>query len=312
MQDAQGDATASQTAEESAAQAAENAEQESGITESIGSFLEDPDPQVLMDAINTYGIPIIKVIILAFAAWILAAWVKRITVRGMTRARIDETLGKFFGNLARWAVLVFALIAILGIFGIDTTTFAAVFAALGLALGLALQGSLGNAACGILLLVFRPFKVGDYVNAAGVAGTVQEVELFTTVLNTPDNRRLIVPNGEIFGSVIENVTANPIRRCDVAVGVAYDADIDKTRETLMRAAESIETRIPDRPPVVMLGDLGDSAVSWSVRVWINTSDFWPTKEALTRAVKMHLDEAGIPIPFPQMDLHVDGSLDRAG
>lgn len=283
-----------------------------GFTESIEGFIENPDPQIVMDVVNAYGLPVLKVLILALAAWIIAGWVKRASVAAMTRAKFDETLRKFFGNLARWTVLTFAFIAILSVFGIDTTSFAAVFAALGLAIGLALQGSLGNAAAGVLLLVFRPFKVGDYVNAGGVAGTVFEIELFTTILNTPDNRRLIVPNGQVFGAVIENVTANPTRRVDVAVGVSYSASIDETRAVLTRAAESIEKRLPDQPVVVMLLDLGQSSVNWSVRVWVATPDFWPTKEALTRAVKVGLDEAGISIPFPQMDVHMSGVLERAG
>ena len=149
------------------------------------------------------------------------------------------------------------------------------------------------------------YKVGDVVTVSGTTGKVDEVELFTTTLDTPDNRRFIIPNSAIFGSTIENITFHPRRRVDVAVGVSYSADIDKTRQVLIAAANSIEKTLDDPEKVIMLTGLGASSVDWVVRVWANTSDFWGVKEDLTRAIKMHLDEAGISIPFPQMDIHLD-------
>jgi len=170
---------------------------------------------------------------------------------------------------------------------------------------MALSGTLGHFASGVMLLIFRPFKVGDVINAAGVIGKVYEIELFTTALDTPDNRRIIVPNGSIYGATIENISHHPTRRVDVAVGVDYSADIDKTREVLDAAARSVEGILSDPPHAIVLGDLGDSAVNWTVRVWCNSADYWGIKEQLTRAVKQHLDQAGIGIPFPQMDVHLD-------
>jgi small conductance mechanosensitive channel len=156
-----------------------------------------------------------------------------------------------------------------------------------------------------MLLVFRPYKVGDEVNVAGYAGTVREIELFTTAIDTADNRRIIVPNSSIFGAVIENITHHPTRRVSVAVGTAYSADIDETRRVLERAVRSVQLITPQPAPVVVLEDLGASSVNWSVRGWAKREAFGDAKQALIRAVKIELDHAGIGIPFPQLDLHLD-------
>ena len=207
--------------------------------------------------------------------------------------------------MARWAILALGVITAIGILGIPTASFAALIAAAGLAVGLALQGSLGNFASGVMLLIFRPFKVGDYINAAGTAGTVQEIQLFATILDTPDNRRLIVPNGEVFGSTIENVSFHETRRCDVAGGTDYGADLDEVRAVLKSAAEALPQKLADKDVAIVLQELGDSSIGWSVRAWVHAADFWPAKDELTRLGKKHLDEAKIGIPFPQMDVHLD-------
>ena len=166
-----------------------------------------------------------------------------------------------------------------------------------------------------MLLVFRPFKVGDVISVAGITAKVAEIELFSTTLDTPDNRRMILPNSSVFGSPIENVTYHPVRRVDVNVGVDYSAAVDATRETLSAGIADIPGQDADLPPQVLLVDLGDSAVNWQVRVWAPTEDYFAMKEAVTRAVKLALDEAGIGIPFPQMDVHVDtvgGPADTEG
>ncbi|RMH11643.1 MAG: mechanosensitive ion channel family protein [Planctomycetota bacterium] len=250
------------------------------------------------------GIPILKAIILIVVVVIVSRWFARLTTRIAQRARIEVTLAKFFGNLVRYAVLVLGALAILDTFGIKTTSFAAVIAAVGFALGMAVSGTLGNVAAGVLLLVFRPFKVGDVVSAGGVTGKVEEIGLFATVFDTPDNRRIIVPNNSIFGGTIENVTFHPKRRVDVSVGTDYSADLDQTRAVLARAAAQVEGRLPDEDPVVYLVELGNSSIAWSVRVWAPTSDYAAVRERLTRDIKVALDEAGIGIPFPQMDVHV--------
>lgn len=258
------------------------------------------------------GWPIVKVIVLILVVLILASWARRIVLGASKRAHVEVTLSKFLANMARWGILLLGGITILQTFGIEATSFAAVLAALGFAIGMAMSGTLGNVASGVMLLIFRPFKVGDFINAAGVMGTIDEIGLFTTTLDTPDNRRIIVPNGKIFGDNIENVTFHETRRCDVAVGVDYGANIQQTRETLMKAAQALPQKLDDPEPVVFLNELGDSAVTWAVRVWVNSEDYWAAKQALTELVKNSLDEAGIGIPFPQMDVHLDGSLNQAG
>ncbi len=252
------------------------------------------------------GFDILKVVVILLVAWLISKWVASIIRnRGEKAKRVDTTLALFFSNLARWAILSMGVITAIGVVGIPTASFAAVIAAAGLAIGLALQGSLGNFASGVMLLIFRPFKVGDYINAAGTAGTVQEIQLFATILDTPDNRRLIVPNGSVFGATIENVSFHPTRRCDVAVGTEYGADLDEVRAVLKKAAEALPQKLADKDVAIVLQELGASSIDWSVRVWVASSDFWPAKDELTRLVKKHLDDANIGIPFPQMDVHLN-------
>lgn len=254
------------------------------------------------------GWPVTKVIVLILAVLILSGWARRFVTASTRRARVDETLARFFGNLAKYTILILGGLAVLSTFGVNTTSFAAVIAAAGFALGMALSGTMGNFASGVLLLVFRPFKVGDVVTAAGVTAKVEEIGMFSTVFDTFDNRRIIVPNGAVYGSNIENVTYHSTRRVDVAVGTEYSADLDKTREVLMAAASAVEGRLPDKDPVVYLNELGDSSINWAVRVWAKTPDFWAVRERLTRDVKVALDNADIGIPFPQRDLHVPGAI----
>jgi len=260
---------------------------------------------------SNIGWPIVKVVLLIIAVLIISGWVRKLVMKACDKAKVEQTLGKFLGNVAKYIVMLLGAITILQTFGVEATSFAAVLASVGFAIGLALSGLLGGVAAGVMLLIFRPFKVGDYIKTAGEAGTVDEIGLFTVTLNTPDNRRVIVPNGSIFGGNIENVTHHATRRVDVAVGTEYSADLDQTRAVLERAAASVEGILTDPAPVIYLSELGGSSIDWAVRVWANTGDYWPVKERLTRAVKMHLDEAGIGIPFPQMDVHVDGGLQNA-
>ena len=262
-------------------------------------------PEKLSQLGQDYGLPLLFALIILVVAYLLAGVTNRAVRNAMTRAKVDVTLARFFGKMARYLVLILGVIIALGKMGVEVTAFAAILAAAGFAVGMALSGTLGHFASGVMLLIFRPFKVGDVVNAGGITGKVYVIELFTTALDTPDNRRIIVPNGAIYGSTIENISHHNTRRVDVAVGVDYAADIDKTREVLDAAANSVEGILTDPAHAVVLGDLGDSAVNWTVRIWCNAADYWGIKEAATRAVKQHLDQAGIGIPFPQMDVHVD-------
>jgi small conductance mechanosensitive channel len=241
-------------------------------------------------------------------SWMVAGWVRRLVRRAFSKAAVDDTLGIFLSNGARWAILIMALLAALGMFGIQTTSFAAVIGAAGLAIGLAFQGTLSNIASGVMLLVFRPFKVDDVINAAGVTGRVIEIGLFTTSFDTLDNRRIFVPNALIFGGTIENVTYHAKRRVDVSVGTDYGADLDEVRAVLERSIVSVEGILDDPESQIYLAELGASSIDWVVRVWCETDEYWDVREAVTRAVKIELDAAGIGIPFPQMDVHLDGNL----
>lgn len=265
----------------------------------------------LLDTVISYGTRVAGVVLLLIAAFAVGKWARRKTYRRLEEApRSDPTLNKFFAGLAYYAIVGFAVLASMNLFGIDVTSFVALLAAAGFAVGLAFQGSLSNFAAGVMLLVFRPFGVGDKVEVAGVTGTVYEIGLFTSTLDTPDNRRFIVPNSEIFGSTMENYSHHDARRVDVAVGTDYDADLDETRAVLEDAARVVDGRLDDPAPQVYLDELGGSSINWSVRVWAETGDYWNVRERLTHAVKEALDEAGIGIPYPNMDVHVDGWLER--
>ncbi len=244
------------------------------------------------------------VLILLFLALTIASWVGGLVRLSLSRMKVDQTLSKFAAKLARWSILVLAVLVCLDTFGVGITSFAAVLGAAGFAVGLAFQGTLSNFAAGAMLLVFRPFKVGDVVEVGGELGIVDEIELFTTAMDTFDNRRIIIPNSSVFGSTIENITYHSLRRVDVAVGTAYEADIDQTRATLEYAIQQTEGGLTDPAPQVVLDGLGASSVDWQVRVWAPTDKFLDVKQSLTRSVKIHLDQAGIGIPYPQMDVHL--------
>ena len=256
-------------------------------------------------------LPVGQALILIIVVLIAAGWVKGLVVKGATKARVELTLAKFFGNMAKWAVLLLGALTVFRTFGIEVTSFTAVLAGLTVGIGLALSGTLGNIAAGVMLLIFRPFKVGDVVKTAGELGKVNEIELFTTTLDTFDNRRIIIPNNQIVGAIIENISHHDTRRVDVNVGVAYDADLDKTREVLGKAIAATGDVLDDPATQVFLGDLADNSVNWTCRVWAKAEAYWDVKQELTRQIKRHLDEAGLGIPFPQRDIHLDSSVIEA-
>lgn len=256
--------------------------------------------------IENYLIPAAGVLLGLIVAYMVAKFVARMISSPICK-RVDETLGKFVGKMVYYAIMISVLIAVMGKFGLQVTSFAAILAAAGFAIGMAFQGTLGNFASGIMLLVFRPFKVGDVISAAGITAKVNEIDLFTTTFDTPDNRRIIVPNSAITAGTIENISHHSERRVDVHVGCDYSADLRQTREVLQQAAESLQNSMvigEGRGYQIVLGTLGDSCINWTVRFWTRAENYWPVTEALTEAVKNHLDDAGIGIPFPQMDIHL--------
>ena len=251
-------------------------------------------------------IPALLVLAGLAIAWTVASSAGRY-VGGTVSKKIDVTLGKFLTKAVRNGLMALVLLGVLSFFEVDVTSFAAILAAMGFAVGMALQGTLGNFASGVMLLLFRPFKVDDYVAMADTEGTVEEIDLFTTRLNTPDNRHIIIPNSEIFGSKLTNYSRNELRRVDVNVGTAYSADLDQTRAALMRAVAKAGG-VPAPEGYVYLKELGASSVDWQLRVWCAPSEFWAIREKLTANAKNELDRAGIGIPYPQLDVHVGGKL----
>ena len=254
---------------------------------------------------KSYAVPAITALVVLIVAYFLAAFVSRICSAPI-RKRVDETLGRFVGRVVFYLIIVSAFLGVLQYFGIGVTSFAAVIGAAGFAIGLAFQGTLSNFSAGVMLLVFRPFKVGDVITAAGITAKVNEIDLFATTFNTPDNRRIIVPNSMISGGIIENVSHHQERRIDVTVGVDYSADIDTTRANLLAAAQTLKGIIEGegRGIQIYLTELADSSVNWVIRVWVPSADYASLREELLRAVKLQLDDAGIGIPFPQMDVHI--------
>ncbi|MEM1347738.1 MAG: mechanosensitive ion channel family protein [Myxococcota bacterium] len=270
------------------------------MEEFLTQFMSADAAKELIPQLTTLGGNIVLVLLILFAALVVGGWVRSLIMRLLERVDFDKTLTKFFGSTARLLVLLFAGLGCLEVFGFNTTSFAAALGGASVAIGLAFQGSLSNVAAGIMLLTFRPFKVGDVVSVAGQTGGVKEIGLFSTSMNTPDNRHIIIPNGQIFGSTLTNITHNPTRRVDVSVGVDYDADINEVRAVLLKAARSVEGALSEPAPTAFLVGLGGSSVDWQVRVFCNTAEYFDVFEATVRATKMHLDEAGIGIPYPHM------------
>ncbi len=251
------------------------------------------------------GTKLAGVFLALFVAWVVSRWLSGALRNTLEKRKFDATLTRFFSKMVRYAILTFAILGCLGVFGIETASFAAVIAALGLAVGLAFQGTLSNFAAGVMLLVFRPFKVGDFVDAGGIAGSIEEIDLFTTDMKTPDNKRVIVPNSSIFGSTITNFTHYETRRADIDVGVDYAANTEETRKILETVPGKVEGVLEDPAPQIFLKSLGASSVDWVVRVWCKTDEFWDVYQRTIHETKKALDDAKMGIPFPQMDVHLD-------
>ena len=232
------------------------------------------------------------------AFWASGFAKKQIDNLGTRHDELDVTLMRFAGSLARYAILAFAGIFVLSRFGIETTSLAALVGATGLAIGLALQGTLSNVAAGVMLIGFRPFKVGDCVQAGGHSGTVSAITLFTTELTTPDNVQIILPNGDVFGAPITNFSYHDTRRVDMVFGVSYASDLKKAEETILACIKADDRILPDPEPFVKVTNLGGSSVDFTVRVWCAAPEYWNLKFDMTRAVKEAMDTNGIDIPFP--------------
>ena len=258
----------------------------------------------IWELVTIYGIKVLAAIVIFIVGRWVAKAIRGLVKRMMRKAKMDETLLKFVGNLVYIALLAFIIIAALSQLGIQTTSFIAVLGAAGLAIGLALQGSLANFAAGFLMIVFRPFRVGDYIEGAGVAGTVEEIQIFTTTLATPDNKTVIIPNASLTGDNIVNWTVKGTRRVDMVMGIGYDDDIDKAKQIMADILAEDERILKDPAPQIAMIELADSSVNLVVRPWVNATDYWGVYMSTTEKIKKAFDTSGINIPYPQRDVHI--------
>jgi small conductance mechanosensitive channel len=251
-----------------------------------------------------FGIRILTAIAIFYIGRLIVGLFTRGLRKLLQKQQVDKTLETFVCNLARMGLLAFVVVAAINALGIQTASFIAVLGAAGLAVGLALQGSLSNFASGVLIVMFRPYKVGDWIEAAGVSGSVLEVQILTTALKTGDNKRVIVPNSQIMGSIITNYSAHDTRRVDLVVGVSYSDDLDKVRGTLQSIVAADERVLDDPAVTIAVSELADSSVNFVVRPWVKTADYWGVLFDLTETIKKRFDAEGISIPFPQRDVHI--------
>jgi small conductance mechanosensitive channel len=260
--------------------------------------------QMALDWLMAYGWQVVGAIAILLFGRIIVGFLTGIVRRLMLKAKIDETLTRFVTGLTKGLLMTFVFIAAVSALGVETTSLIAVLGAAGLAIGLALQASLSNFASGVMLIIFRPFKRGDYVEAGGVSGTVEEVAIFNTVLKTPDNRKVIVPNGDIVGGAITNYSAHETRRIDLVFGIGYDDDLRKAKATLERLVGEDSRILTDPAPTVAVSELADSSVNLACRPWVKSADYWDVRGDLIEKVKLTFDAEGISIPFPQQDVHM--------
>lgn len=268
----------------------------------------DVNPEQAVDTVvtlvSTWGLRVVGAIAALVIGRMLCGMARRLVVRALERRGVDASLVPFLSGMVYFTLLAAVLIAVLGIFGVETTSLVAVLGTAGLAVGLALQGTLSNFSSGVMLLLFRPFSLGDYVDAAGVAGTIAEIGMFSTVMNTPDNVRIIVPNSSVFGAIIKNYSANDTRRNDFVIGISYGDEIGRAIEVVGRVVSSDDRVLAEPEPVIAVSELADSSVNLVARPWCRKEDYWDLRFDLQRRFKEELEAAGCSIPFPQRDVHV--------
>jgi small conductance mechanosensitive channel len=263
----------------------------------------------ITEYVSLYGLKVIAAIVIFIVGKWLAKKLVLFVKNLMAKANVDDTLVSFAGNIMYGLALAFVVIAALSQLGVETTSLAAIIAAAGLAIGLALQGSLSNLAAGVMIILFRPFKIGDYIEAGGTAGTVEDISIFTTIFKTPDNRQVIVPNNAITSGNITNVSAKPERRVDLVVGVGYGDDLAKVKDVLAKVVSEDERILKDQDITIAVSELADNSVNLVVRPWVKAADYWGVYFDLTEKIKTTFDKEGISIPYPQRDLHIiDGNI----
>jgi small conductance mechanosensitive channel len=260
--------------------------------------------EAALGLVSTWGISVVGAIALLIIGRVAAGWIRRNITKGLTKAGTDASLVPFFASMAYYVVLGVVVTAVLSLFGIETTSLIAVFGAAGLAVGLALQGTLSNFAAGVMLLIFRPIRVGDFVEVAGQAGTVAEISIFSTLMNTGDNVRITIPNAQVYGDTVKNYSFNDTRRIDLVMGIGYGDNIGTAVSIIERVLKADERTLTDPGPTVAVAELGDSSVNLVVRPWCKKEDYWGLRWDLTRKLKEELEAGGCSIPFPQRDIHV--------
>ncbi len=251
-----------------------------------------------------FGLKALVAIVIFYVGRMIARILSNAVRKVMQAQEMDKILESFVSNLVYWALMTFVIIAAINQLGVQTTSLIAIMGAAGLAVGLALQGSLSNFAAGVLIVMFRPYRVGDFVEAAGISGVVVQVQILTTILKTGDNKQIVVPNSAIMGSIITNYSANDTRRVDLTVGVSYDDDLDKVRKTLEELVAADDRILADPAVTIAVSELADSSVNFVVRPWVKTSDYWGVYFDLTEAIKKRFDQEGISFPYPQQDVHL--------
>jgi small conductance mechanosensitive channel len=284
-----------------------NAQQTAATLQTAAAAAPTAQPTMIdkvVDGLAQYSMQILAAIVILVVGLWLAKKIKACFVSALNKKEVDPTLIGFFSSTLHGGLVLFIVIAAIGKLGVQTTSFVAVIGAAGLAVGLALQGSLSNFASGVLLILFKPFKVGDFIKAGGEAGVVVEVGILTTEMKTPDNIKIILPNSAIMGGSITNVSAHPTRRVDMVVGVSYGDDLNKAKQIMEDLLAADERVLKDPAPTVAVSNLGDSSVDFVVRPWVNSADYWAVKFDFTQAVKEKFDAEGVSIPFPQRDVHI--------
>jgi len=258
----------------------------------------------IQEYVALYGLKVIAAIAIMFVGWIAAKTIRSILRKMLTRMKVDAALVSFASSLTYISIMAFVIIAALGQLGVQTTSFVALVGAAGLAIGMALQGSLANFAAGVLIIIFKPFTINDYIEGAGVSGAVEEIGIFSLELKSPDNKKIIVPNAKMLGDNIVNYTAKETRRIDIVASAGYGDDIDKVKKVLSDILAKDERILKDPSPTIGVLELADSSINFAVRPWVKTSDYWDVFFALQETIKKRFDAEGISIPFPQQDVHI--------
>ncbi len=272
----------------------------------ISKYMDDPS--LIVADLQNFAVEFGPKVLAAVAVLLIGLWISKMVTKGLrkalTKARVDETLANFLGNLAYMVLATIVAVSAVQSLGVPTTSFVAIIGAAGLAVGFALQGSLGNFAAGVMIMLFRPFKVGDWIEAAGHSGSVEEIQVFMTLMKTGDNKRIILPNSEVTGGSIVNYSTKETRRIDLEIGIGYGDDIQKAREVLARIMKE-ESRVLGTPETtIAVAALGDNSVNFVVRPWVKGGEYWPTRFDLMEKIKVEFDREGISFPFPQRDVHL--------